>query len=124
MKIMMPWLTKSARQLALQVAALFLMSGLLLITKSLAADAPRPPNIILILMDDMGWRDVGFMGNRFVETPHLDRLAKTGLVFTQAYASAPNCSPTRACLMSGQYTPRHGIYTVVDPRHPPGSPWL
>ena len=123
MKIMMPWLTKSARQLALQVAALFLMSGLLLITKSLAADAPRPPNIILILMDDMGWRDVGFMGNRFVETPHLDRLAKTGLVFTQAYASAPNCSPTRACLMSGQYTPRHGIYTVVDPRQPPGSPW-
>ncbi len=71
----------------------------------------------------MGWRDVGFMGNRFVETPHIDRIAKSGLVFTQAYASAPNCAPTRACLMSGQYTPRHGIYTVVDPRQPPGSPW-
>jgi arylsulfatase A-like enzyme len=63
------------------------------------------------------------MGNTFVETPHLDRLAKRGLVFTQAYASAPNCAPTRACLMSGQVTPRHGIYTVVDPRQPPGSPW-
>ena len=74
-------------------------------------------------MDDIGWRDVGFMGNRFVETPHIDRIAKSGLVFTQAYASAPNCAPTRACLMSGQYTPRHGIYTVVDPRQPPGSPW-
>ncbi|MFO0914878.1 MAG: sulfatase [Pirellulales bacterium] len=83
----------------------------------------RPPNVIFILMDDMGWRDVGFMGNRFVETPNLDRLAAGGLVFTQAYASAPNCAPTRACLMSGQYPPRHGIYTVVDPRQPAGSTW-
>ncbi|MFM7411750.1 MAG: sulfatase [Planctomycetota bacterium] len=89
-----------------------------------AAAAPqRPPNVVLILMDDMGWRDVGFMGNTFVDTPHLDRLAARGIVFTQAYASAPNCAPTRACLMSGQYPPRHGIYTVVDPRQPPGSPW-
>ena len=90
---------------------------------AIAADASRRPNVIVILMDDMGWRDVGFMGNRFVETPHIDRLAKNGLVFTQAYASAPNCAPTRACLISGQYTPRHGIYTVVDPRQLPGSPW-
>ena len=88
-----------------------------------AEAAARPPNVVLILMDDMGWRDVGFMGNAFVETPHLDRLANRGLVFTQAYASAPNCAPTRACLMSGQLTPRHGIYTVVDPRQPPGSAW-
>ena len=88
-----------------------------------AADRPRSPNIILILMDDMGWRDVGFTGNTFAETPHIDLLAKRGLVFRQAYASAPNCAPTRACLMSGQYTPRHGIYTVVDPRQPAGSPW-
>jgi arylsulfatase A-like enzyme len=88
-----------------------------------AADATRPPNFVVVLMDDMGWREVGFMGNSFIETPNIDRLAKQGLVFTQAYASAPNCAPTRACLMSGQYTPRHGIYTVVDPRQPPGSPW-
>lgn len=85
--------------------------------------AARPPNIVLILMDDMGWRDVGFMGNSAVETPNLDRLAERGLVFTQSYAAAPNCAPTRACLMSGQYPPRHGIYTVVDPRQPPGAPW-
>jgi arylsulfatase A len=90
---------------------------------AIAAAPQRPPNVVLILMDDMGWRDVGFMGNQFVETPNLDRLAKRGIVFTQAYASAPNCAPTRACLMSGQGTPRHGIYTVVDPRQPPGSPW-
>jgi arylsulfatase A-like enzyme len=89
----------------------------------LATYGASPPNIVLVLMDDMGWRDVGFMDNSFVETPNLDRLAKKGLVFSQAYASAPNCAPTRACLMSGQYTPRHGIYTVVDPRQPVGSPW-
>ncbi|MBS0260345.1 MAG: sulfatase [Planctomycetes bacterium] len=88
-----------------------------------AGASTRPPNIVFILMDDMGWRDVGFMGNAFVETPHIDRLAKNGLVFTQSYSGAPNCAPTRACLMSGQYPPRHGIYTVVDPRQPPGSPW-
>ena len=87
------------------------------------AEPPHPPNVILIFIDDMGWRDVGFMGNEFIETPNLDRLARRGIVFDQAYASAPNCAPTRACLMSGQYPPRHGIYTVVDPRQPRGSPW-
>jgi arylsulfatase A len=80
------------------------------------------PNIVFILIDDMGWRDVRFAGNTFVETPHIDRLANEGIRFTQAYASAPNCAPTRACLMSGQFTPRHGVYTVIDPRHNPGQP--
>jgi len=97
---------------------------LLLACAATAGAAPKPaPNLVVILMDDMGWRDIGCMGNTFVETPHIDRMATTGVVFTQAYASAPNCAPTRACLMSGQWTPRHGIYTVVDPRQPPGSPW-
>ncbi|MGA0038405.1 MAG: sulfatase [Pirellulales bacterium] len=90
---------------------------------SVSLAAERLPNVVLILIDDMGWRDVGFMGNAFVETPHIDRLAREGLVFQQAYASAPNCAPTRACLMSGQLPPRHGIYTVVDPRQPQGAPW-
>ena len=71
-----------------------------------------PPNIIFILVDDMGWKDVGFMGNTFYETPHIDQLAAEGMVFTQAYANAPNCAPSRACLMTGMYSPRHGIYTV------------
>ncbi len=108
----------------LQLLRLVLLPALIVSSlPAIAADRPRPPNFIVILMDDMGWRDVGFVGNRFVETPNIDRLAKKGLVFSQSYASAPNCSPTRACLMSGQYTPRHGIYTVVDPRQPVGSPW-
>ncbi|MCK5462557.1 MAG: sulfatase, partial [Bacteroidales bacterium] len=70
------------------------------------------PNIILINIDDMGWRDVGFMGSEFYETPNIDKLANSGMVFTNAYATASNCAPSRACLMSGQWTPRHGIYTV------------
>lgn len=105
------------------IRSLPLLVGLLTATACGAHAGERPPNVVLILLDDLGWRDVGFMGNTFVETPHIDRLARTGVVFTQAYASAPNCAPTRACLMSGQYTPRHGIYTVVDPKQPVGSPW-
>lgn len=80
------------------------------------------PNFIFILIDDMGWRDVGFAGSNLAPTPNIDALAKKGLIFIQAYASAPNCAPTRACLMTGQYPPRHGIYTVIDERHTPGSP--
>lgn len=70
------------------------------------------PNIILILADDLGWTDTGFMGSEYYQTHALDRLASEGMVFTSAYANAPNCAPTRACLLSGQYTPRHGVYTV------------
>ena len=70
------------------------------------------PNILLINIDDLGWRDVGFMGSEYYETPVIDKLAAGGMIFTEAYASASNCAPSRACMMSGQWTPRHGIYTV------------
>jgi len=84
--------------------------------------AEPPPNFVLILADDMGWNDARFSGNNHTDTPHLDRLAREGVVFAQACASAPNCAPTRACLLTGKYTPRHGVFTVVDERHTPGSP--
>jgi arylsulfatase A-like enzyme len=70
------------------------------------------PNILLINIDDMGWRDVGFMGSEYYETPNLDALAADGMIFTNAYAASANCAPSRASMMSGQWTPRHGIYTV------------
>jgi len=73
------------------------------------------PNILLINIDDMGWRDVGFMGSEYYETPNIDALAAEGMIFTNAYAAASNCAPSRACMMSGQWTPRHGIYTVANP---------
>ncbi|NOR76243.1 MAG: sulfatase-like hydrolase/transferase [Draconibacterium sp.] len=72
----------------------------------------QKPNILLINIDDMGWRDVGFMGSEYYKTPNIDKLAAGGMIFTNAYAAAANCAPSRACLMSGQWTPRHGIYTV------------
>lgn len=84
--------------------------------------AEPPPNFVFILADDMGWNDARFSGNKHTDTPHLDRLAREGVVFAQACASAPNCAPTRACLLTGKYTPRHGVFTVVDERHTPGSP--
>jgi len=71
------------------------------------------PNIVFIFIDDLGWKDVGFMGSEYYETPNIDKLAKNGMIFTQAYANAANCAPTRACLLSGQYSPRHGLYTVA-----------
>jgi arylsulfatase A-like enzyme len=69
------------------------------------------PNIIFIMADDLGWKDVGYAGAEFFETPHIDRLASQGMTFTAAYSGGPNCSPTRACVMTGTYTPRHHIYT-------------
>ena len=77
-----------------------------------ARSGRRRPNIVFIFIDDMGWRDVGFMGSQYYETPNIDRLAGQGMVFTNAYSNAPNCAPARACLLSGQYGPRHGVYTV------------
>jgi arylsulfatase A-like enzyme len=99
--------------------------ALLLLALLCAIIAPaRQPNIVLILLDDMGYRDVGFAGNRYISTPNIDKIAKSGAVFSQCYASAPNCAPTRACLLTGQYAPRHGVYTVVDDRYAPGQPHM
>lgn len=70
------------------------------------------PNIVIINIDDMGWKDVGYMGSEYYETPNIDSLAASGMVFTNGYAASANCAPSRACLMTGKWTPRHGIYTV------------
>ncbi len=75
------------------------------------------PNILFIYLDDFGWRDTGYMGSDFYETPVIDKLAKQGMVFSDAYSAAANCAPARACLLSGQYTPRHKIFNVgTQPR--------
>lgn len=78
----------------------------------LAPDEPGPPNIVLIYVDDLGWRDLAVQGSAYYETPNVDRLAADGVRFTDGYANAPNCAPSRAALLSGQYAPRTGIYTV------------
>ena len=74
-----------------------------------SADRRSVPNVVLILADDLGWRDVGCFGSTFHETPNIDRLATRGMKFTQAYAASPLCSPTRASILAGQYPARIGI---------------
>lgn len=76
------------------------------------AAAPARPNILFILMDDMGWTDAGALGSDLYETPQLDRLVARGMRFTSGYACGANCTPTRASIMTGLYTPQHGIFTV------------
>ena len=83
----------------------------LFVLSSLALAESRP-NILFIFLDDFGWKDTSYMGSDFYETPHLDKLAAGGMVFTDAYSCASNCAPARACLLSGQYTPRHKIFNV------------
>ena len=74
----------------------------------------KNPNIVLIVADDLGWTDLSFMGSNYYQTPNIDRLAKRGITFYNAYASATNCSPSRASMLSGKYTPEHGIFTVGE----------
>lgn len=87
--------------------------------KSSAAAPPKPPNIVLILADDLGWMDLHCQGNPLLDTPHLDRLAKQGMRFTDAYAATPVCTPTRAAMMTGKSPARLGI-TNHAPGHRPG----
>src|SRR4051812_28727158 len=77
-----------------------------------APGAEAKPNIVFILADDLGYTDVGCFGSKYYETPNIDRMAGQGKRFTDGYTCGPNCQPTRAALMSGQYGPRTGIYTV------------
>ncbi len=106
---------RSALWLAIAHTALCLLSP----SPSTAAST-RKPSIIFILADDLGWAELGCYGNRFNETPHLDRLAGRGMRFTSAYAAAPVCSPYRASLIAGQYPARVGITDYLrpgDPKH-------
>src|SRR4030095_4932980 len=78
-----------------------LLLGILCVAQ-LAPAVDRLPNIVLILADDLGWSDLGCQGSDFYQTPNIDRLAREGMRFTQAYAAGPVCSPTRASLLTGQ----------------------
>lgn len=74
-----------------------------------SAQKQSNPNIIFILADDLGWNDIGCMGSLYYETPNIDRIAKKGVCFTDAYASCQVSSPSRASILTGKYPPRHGI---------------
>ena len=89
-----------------------LLLGISLLANDTFAAAADRPNVIFILADDLGWTDLGCQGSQYYQTPAIDRLASQGLRFTNGYTCGPNCQPTRAALMSGQYGPRTGVYTV------------
>lgn len=84
----------------------------------LAHAAPPPPNIVVFLIDDLGWADLGCYGSTFYDTPNIDRLAAAGVRFLQAYSAASVCSPTRAALMTGRHPVRVDITDWIPGMHP------
>ena len=85
--------------------------------------ATRPPDIILICADDLGWGDLGCMGSPFIRTPHIDRLARGGVRLTDFYASANVCTPSRAGLLTGRYPIRTGLaHEVIQAKDTHGLP--
>jgi arylsulfatase A-like enzyme len=79
------------------------------------------PNILLILADDLGWRDLSVEGSTLYESPNIDRIATEGMRFTQGYAACQVCSPSRASILTGKYPPRHGITDWIGARS--GEAW-
>jgi N-acetylgalactosamine-6-sulfatase len=106
----------------------FALAATAAVAAPLSAATGRPPNIIFILADDLGWGDLGCYGNRDIKTPNLDRLAKQGTLFTQFYTNSPVCSPSRTAFMTGQYPARyrvHGHFAEDEINEQRGMPnWL
>ncbi|MCA9130023.1 MAG: sulfatase [Planctomycetales bacterium] len=100
--------------------AVVLPAFALLFSGSLARAADRP-NIVFILADDLGWRDLSNEGSTYYETPHIDRIAQEGMKFTRGYAACQVCSPSRASILTGKYPTKHGITTWIG--DPQGEAW-
>lgn len=107
------------KNLNLRLVAAFLACALL----ASAASAAKPPNVVLFLADDFGWTDLASYGSKLYETPNIDRLARDGVKFTQAYSACTVCSPTRAALLTGKYPARLHITDWI-PGLPPDNPKL
>ncbi|MCI0357299.1 MAG: sulfatase [Planctomycetaceae bacterium] len=106
---------RATRRFACLLASSLLVGLLLVGARALPGAETARPNFVFILADDLGWTDLGCQGAKYYETPNIDRLAAAGMRFTDGYTCGPNCQPTRAALMSGQYAPRTGVYTVGSP---------
>lgn len=99
-------------------AAAFASSVLSPVGAAEPAPSAEPPNFLFILLDDAGWRDMGFSGSEYIETPHLDRLAATGVRFTNAYATHAFCAPSRQSLITGQWPARTAWMQRSELSHP------
>lgn len=128
----MTTLPSSIRDLATVLLAFCQILPLQAATDTAApAAGAKKPNIVFFLVDDMGWMDSEPYGSKYYDTPNMQRLAHQGMLFTRAY-SQPNCSPTRASILSGQYSSRHGILgatghkppaeATLPPNAPPNRP--
>ena len=92
-----------------------LLGGILpLYASMLCAQQTKQPNIVLINIDDYGWADLTSNGSDYYETPNIDKLKSDGVWFNEAYAGAANSAPSRACMLTGMNTPRHGMFTVAN----------
>ena len=94
---------------------LFILSVAISCTTDQSQEAEKP-NILYIMIDDLGWMDLRYQGNTDYYTPNIDRLAKQGMIFTDAYAAAPVCSPTRAAAMTGLSPARLQITNHIPDR--------
>jgi arylsulfatase A len=104
------------------LGCIFVLMGVLGLPRACGADRTHP-NIVLILADDLGWTDLSCYGSDFYETPHIDRLAREGMRFTQAYSACTVCSPTRAAILTGKYPARLHVTDWI-PGLPPENPKL
>ncbi|MEX2592608.1 MAG: sulfatase-like hydrolase/transferase [Anditalea sp.] len=105
----------------LSIFPLMLFLSFLFISNSLLAQSEERPNILFILVDDLGYHDLGVTGSEFYETPAIDALAKTSFQFTQGYSASPVCSPARASIMTGLTPANHGITEWIGARY--GEEW-
>src|SRR3954452_2575936 len=96
-------------------AVLAVFAALAFAAPSRAADEKRPPNVVLIYADDLGYGDLGCYGAKGWQTPHLDQLAKDGVRFTDFYVAQAVCSASRAALLTGCYPNRIGIQGALGP---------
>ena len=102
-------MSRTLKAFSAPIAALVLAASALSSCDQSPDQEARPPNIVFLLLDDMGYADIGAYGNTYHRTPTIDRLAKEGIRFTNAYAAAPNCSPTRASILTGRWPARTGV---------------
>ncbi len=103
------------------VVGIVLLTGCMSFVISCDRNEELPPNILFILVDDLGYYDLSHTGSKFYQTPNTDRLAQMGMEFTNGYASSPVCSPARASIMTGQFPSRHGITDWIGART--GEEW-
>ncbi len=92
-----------------KIRTILAVALILPVANSIASEPARQPNIVLLFADDAGYADFGFHGSAAIQTPNLDELARTGVLFSQAYVSDPTCGPSRAGLITGRYQQRFGF---------------